>query len=277
MRNKTKLSFLILALSLLLLPGILFGQSKAKNNEYEPELGQEGKDVIWYPTPQVLVDKMLDLAHLTPADYLIDLGSGDGRIVITAAKRGTRAAGIEYNPDMVEYAKRNAKKEGVADKTEFINADIFEYDFSKATVVTMFLLPEINIKLRPKILEMKPGTRIITNTFSMQDWTYDEMQEIDDESITWNTAYLWIVPTKVEGTWKCNEGELKLTQEYQMVSGNLNSRGKSMEITSGKLRGDEFRFICNGANYKCRVNKNSMKGSMEKNGKVSSWEAIKKM
>jgi len=277
MKSKKILVSVIFGITLLMQPGILLSQTNATKSDYEPELGQEGKDVIWYPTPQVLVDKMLDMAKLTPADYLIDLGSGDGRIVITAAKRGVNAAGIEYNPDMVEFAKKNAAKEGVADKTDFIKADLYEYDLSKATVITMFLLPEINLKMRPKLLELKPGTRIITNTFSMQDWTYDEMQEIDDESITWNTAYLWIVPAKVEGTWKCNEGELKLAQNYQMVSGNLNSGGKSMEITSGKLRGDEFRFVCNGANYKCRVNKNSIKGSMEKNGKVSSWEAIKKM
>ncbi|HKI87496.1 MAG TPA: methyltransferase domain-containing protein [Draconibacterium sp.] len=277
MKNKKFLVPVIFVITMVLLPGTLLCQSKTENNDYEPELGQEGKDVIWYPTPQILVDKMLDMAQLTPADFLIDLGSGDGRIVITAAKRGTRAAGIEYNPNMVEYARRNAKKEGVADKTDFINADIFEYDFSKATVVTMFLLPELNIRLRPKILEMKPGTRIITNTFSMQDWHYDEMKEIDDESISWNTAYLWIVPAKVEGTWKCNEGELSLSQEFQEVSGEINKNGKAFKVSSGKLRGDEFRFICNGVNYKCQVNKNSMKGMSEKNGKVSSWEAVKKM
>jgi hypothetical protein len=267
----------VLAFTLLLLPGISLCQNNTKNGEYEPELGQEGKDVIWYPTPQLLVDKMLDMAGLTPSDYLIDLGSGDGRIVISAAKRGVHAAGIEYNPDMVEYSKKNAVKEGVADKTDFINADIFEYDLSKATVITMFLLPDINMKLRPKILELKPGTRIVTNTFSMQDWQYDEVKVLDDESITWNTAYLWIVPAKVEGTWKCKEGELSLTQEFQMVSGKMNLGGKSLTITARKLQGDEFNFMCDGVKYKCRVDKNHMKGTAEKNGKVTVWEAIKKM
>ena len=274
MKNK-KLSVFIFGI-LFLLPELLFCQNNG-NRDFEPELGQEGKDVIWYPTPGQLVEKMLDMAKLTPEDLLIDLGSGDGRIVIAAAKRGVHAIGIEYNPDMIEFSKKKAAQKGVTELTDFVEADLYEYDLSRASVITMFLLPEINKKLRPKILELNPGTRIITNTFSMQDWTYDEMQVIDDESITWNTAYLWFVPAKVEGTWKCAEGELKLTQEYQMVSGYLNLSGKSMKITSGKLRGDEFRFICNGANYKCRVNKNSMKGWIEKNGKVSSWEAIKKM
>lgn len=265
----------VLALCLLLLPGILLSQNSAEKPDFEPVPGQKGKDVIWYPTPQVLVDVMLNMAKLTPADFLIDLGSGDGRIVISAGKLGVNALGVEYNPDMVEFAKKTAAKEGVADKTDFVQADIFEYDFSKATVVTMFLLPEINQKLRPKILELKPGTRIVTNTFSMQDWVYDEMQEIDDESITWNIAYLWIVPAKVEGIWKCKEGELSLTQKYQMVSGEMKTGGKTATITAGKLRGEEFRFKCNGVNYKCKITSNTMKGSTEKNGEVSSWEAVK--
>src|SRR4026209_2437785 len=142
--------------------------------EFEPQVGQEGKDVIWVPTPQALVDKMLDMAKVTAKDYVIDLGSGDGRTVITAAKRGAKALGIEYNPDMVELSKRNAAKEGVSDKANFMKADLFESDFSQAQVVTMFLLPDINIRLRPKILNLKPGTRIVSNTFTMGDWTDDE-------------------------------------------------------------------------------------------------------
>jgi precorrin-6B methylase 2 len=174
----------------------LFSQNSTGKSEYEPELGQAGKDVIWYPTPHELVDVMIKMAGLTSADYLIDLGSGDGRIVIAAAKKGINAAGVEFNPDMVEYSKKNAEREGVADKTDFIKADFFEYDMSKATVITMFLLPELNRKLKPLLLELKPGTRIITNSFSMQDWQYDEMEQLDDETISWNTAYLWIVPAK---------------------------------------------------------------------------------
>ena len=141
---------------------------------FQPEVGQAGKDVVWVPTPQVLVDKMLDMAKVTPSDYVIDLGSGDGRTVITAAKRGARALGIEYNPDMVELSTANAAKEGVSDRAKFMKADLFETDFSQATVVTMFLLPDINLKLRPKILEMKPGTRIVSNSFTMGEWEADE-------------------------------------------------------------------------------------------------------
>src|SRR5690349_14708089 len=145
-----------------------------EESAYQPSVGQEGKDVVWVPTPQALVDKMLDMAKVTPKDYVIDLGSGDGRTVITAAKRGAKALGIEYNPEMVELSKRNAAKEGVSDKASFMKADLFESDFSQAQVITMFLLPSINMKLRPKILNLKPGTRIVSNTFDMEDWKPDE-------------------------------------------------------------------------------------------------------
>src|SRR5918992_5999257 len=138
----------------------------AQTTTYEPSVGQEGKDVVWVPTPQVLVDKMLDMAKVTPSDYVIDLGSGDGRTVITAAKRGARAHGIEYNRDMVELSKRNAEKEGVSGKATFAQADLFKSDFSQASVITMFLLPDINLKLRPKILDLKPGTRVVSNSFT---------------------------------------------------------------------------------------------------------------
>ena len=141
---------------------------------YEPQVGQEGKDVVWVPTPQALVDKMLDMAKVTPQDFLMDLGSGDGRTVITAAKRGVRATGIKYNPDMVELSNRNAAAAGVGDKVKFMKADLFETDLSQATVITMFLLPTINMKLRPTILNLKPGTRIVSNTFTMEDWQADE-------------------------------------------------------------------------------------------------------
>lgn len=265
----------IFGIALLTFPGILFSQNSTGENEYTPELGQEGKDVIWYPTPQELVDVMIDMADLSSADYLIDLGSGDGRIVIAAAKKGIKAAGIEFNPDMVEFSKKNAEKEGVADKTDFVEADFFEYDLSKATVITMFLLPRLNAKLKPKLLDLKPGTRIITNTFSMEDWTYDAKEMVDDETITWNTAYLWIVPAKVEGLWKFPEGEMELTQNYQMVSGKMNKNGNSHAISEGKLRGDILNFTCNGVKYECTVNYNEMKGTAAKDEKTTAWEAVK--
>src|SRR5688500_15009945 len=162
---------LLLTLGLTLVTVSGYAQTAAPT--FKPEVGQAGKDVVWVPTPQALVDKMLDMAKVTPKDYVIDLGSGDGRTVITAAKRGSKALGIEYNPDMVELSKRNAAMEGVTDKASFMKADLFETDFSQAQVITMFLLPSINLKLRPKILNLKPGTRIVSNSFDMEEWKPD--------------------------------------------------------------------------------------------------------
>ena len=164
---------------------------------FEPSIGQAGKDVVWVPTPQTLVDKMLDLAEVKPGELLMDLGSGDGRTVITAAKRGATAIGIEYNPDMVELSKRNAAQAGVTTRATFMKADLFETDLSKAQVITMFLLPSINMKLRPKILNLKPGTRIVSNTFTMEDWQADQTATVEDDCTSWCTALLWIVPAKV--------------------------------------------------------------------------------
>jgi hypothetical protein len=239
--------------------------------DYQPEVGQEGKDVVWVPTPQELVDKMLDMAKVTPKDFVIDLGSGDGRTVITAAKRGIRAHGIEYNPDMVELSKRSAAAEGVGDKATFAKADLFESDFSQATVITMFLLPSINVKLRPKILEMKPGTRIVSNTFDMGDWKADETAHVEGCS-NWCTAHLWIVPAKVAGTWKLPQGELQLKQTFQTISGTFKNGKISGPITNGKLNGDQMSFTINGARYSGRVNGNIIEGTVDSGG---NWEATR--
>ena len=231
---------------------------------YEPSVGQEGKDVVWVPTPQALVDKMLDMAKVTPQDFVIDLGSGDGRTVITAAKRGARAMGIEYNPDMVALSEKNAKEAGVAGKATFVKADLYETDFSKATVVTMFLLPSINLKLRPKILDMKPGTRIVANSFNMEDWEADETQTVSGDCTSWCTALLWIVPAKVEGTWTTPKGDLKLTQQFQKITGSLGTQA----ISEGKLHGDEITFKAGGNTYTGKVEGNMIHGS--------GWMATKK-
>ena len=221
---------------------------------YEPQVGQEGKDVVWVPTPQTLVNKMLDMAKLTPKDFHMDLGSGDGRTVITAAKRGARSMGIEYNPDMVELAKRNAEKEGVTARATFVKADLFETDFSKATVITLFLLPDINLRLRPKILDMKPGTRIVSNTFTMGDWKADETANADNgcES-SWCTALLWIVPAKVAGSYKTPQGYVTLKQEFQMLSGTLRADGKTFAL-EGRVNGEAIRFSAGGKNYQGKLN-----------------------
>src|SRR5882672_8531772 len=206
-----------LAAVLLVLPAAATAQDK----EYAPHVGQEGKDVIWVPTPQALVERMLDMAKLTPRDTHYDLGSGDGRTVITAAKRGVQAIGVEFNPDMVKLSERAADKEGVADRAKFINGDIFQTDFSKATVLTLYLLPSLNLKLRPTILKMKPGTRVVSHAFTMDDWQADQTDNVEGR-----TAYLWIVPASVEGTWKWSvagsgpkDYELMLRQQYQNVEG----------------------------------------------------------
>ena len=267
--NKAFLSvrfFLSLALSLALAGG--FAQAQPAK-DYQPEVGQAGKDVVWVPTPQALVDKMLEMAKVTPKDYVIDLGSGDGRTVITAAKRGSKALGIEYNPEMVELSKRNAAKEGVTDKATFMKADLFESDFSQAQVITMFLLPSINLKLRPKILNLKPGTRIVSNSFDMEDWKPDETANVEG-CTNWCTAHLWIVPAKVGGTWKLPQGELAIKQTFQMISGTLKN-GNVVSPINGKLDGDQISFTAGGTQYTGRVNGNAIEG----NAGGAKWSATR--
>jgi len=245
----------------------------AASAEYEPRVRQEGKDVVWVPTCQELVDKMLDMAKVTAQDYVIDLGSGDGRTVITAAKRGARGLGIEYNPDMVELSKRNAAKEGVTDKAQFIEADLFKSEFSQATVITMFLLTEINVRLRPRILNLKPGTRIVSNTFTMGGWTADQNATVEGKDCRdYYTALLWIVPAKVEGTWKLPEGELTLKQSFQTFSGTLKS-GANITPVNGRLSGDLINFSIGNANYTGRVSGSTMQGTAESGGSTTQWTA----
>ena len=240
--------------------------------EYQPEVGQQGKDVIWVPTPQALVEKMLDVARVTPKDYVIDLGSGDGRTVITAAKRGAKALGIEYNPEMVELSKRNAIKEGVADKATFVQADLFASDLSQATVITMFLLADLNMKLRPKILDLNPGTRIVSNTFTMGAWSADQIATADTDCASYCVAYFWIVPAKVGGTWQLTQGDLTLNQTFQMISGTLKFGGNVMDITNGRLEGNEISFTVGDTEYIGRVSGNVMEGDIRSGG---SWKATR--
>ena len=239
---------------------------------FVPQSGQPGKDVIWVPTPQPLVDKMLDLANVTPQDYVIDLGSGDGRTVITAAKRGATALGIEFNPDMVALSQRNASEQGVGNKATFAKADLFETDFSKATVITMFLLPSINMQLRPKILAMKPGTRVVSNAFDMEDWHPDETAEIPDCQ-QWCKTLFWVVPAKAEGTWRLPQGVLTLTQSFQMLSGTLGSESSAVQIVNGRLLGDQITFDAGNTRYTGRVNGDTMQGTFTSGGSKSEWRA----
>ena len=243
--------------------------------EFKPEVGQQGKDVVWVPTSLALVNKMLDMAKATASDYVIDLGSGDGRTVITAAKRGIKALGIEYNPDMVELSKRNAAKEGVTERATFMKADLFETDFSQASVITMFLLPDINLKLRPKILGLKPGTRIVSNTFTMGEWDADGTGTAasDEGSSYYRTALLWIVPAKVDGAWKSAQGDLTFKQEFQKFSGSINVGGVSTLVTGGKLRGDQISFSAGGAQYAGTVSGNNITGTVTSRGTSRTWSA----
>ncbi len=273
---------LVWGLALALAAGCAVAQ-KQGDAQYAPTVGQAGKDGIWVPTPPELVEKMLRMAKITPEDFVIDLGSGDGRIAIAAAKKyGARAQGIEYNPDMVALSNREAQRQGVADKVKFVKADIFQSDFSQATIITMYLLPDLNLKLRPKILDLKPGTRVASHQFSMEEWQPDERAEIEGR-----LAYLWIVPAKVGGTWSLRtEGsgqdrELSLRQSFQLLSGQMKGGAAALELTDARLRGDEIRFtVIEGSvrrDFSGRVRGTTMDGTVSSTGApVSRWFASRR-
>ena len=217
------------------------------DRDYKPQVGQAGKDVVWVPTPDEVVQRMLRMAKVTPQDTVYDLGAGDGKIAIAAGKLGATAVGIEYNPDMAKLAQCYVQAENVAGKTRIIQGDVFKEDFSKATVVTMYLLPELNLKLRPTILEMKPGTRVTSHQFTMGDWEADETAEVD-----YRTAYLWIVPAKVEGTWTLREQgpgnaqyTVNLSQKYQKITGDVAAGSTKQPLVGATVRGEEIRFAFN--------------------------------
>jgi hypothetical protein len=243
---------LLLRATTLAVAGLLIavGSAFAKDRKecdrvYKPSVGQPGKDVVWVPTPDELVQRMLAMAKVTPKDIVYDLGAGDGKIAIAAGKLGATAVGIEYNPDLVKLAQCYVEAEGVAGKVKIIHGDIFKEDFSKATVVTMYLLPELNLKLRPTILNMRPGTRVTSHQFTMGDWEADETAEIE-----YRTAYLWIVPAKVEGNWNFRDASrqqfaVALTQKYQKISGDVTVGGNKQPLVGATLRGDEIRFAFN--------------------------------
>ena len=270
-----RLSFLTLFLSAFAVPTA--AQDKPAGTEFQPEVGQAGKDVVWVPTPQSLVDRMLDLGKATPKDFLMDLGSGDGRTVITAAKRGISALGIEYNPDMVTLSQRAAAKEGVSNRAKFMKADLFGTDFSKATVITMFLLPDINLRLRPKILDLKPGTRIVSNSFTMGEWQHDNSATATEAEgcRSYCVAYLWIVPAKVDGAWRVAGGELTLKQTFQTITGTLKADGKETAV-KGRLRGDRISFKAGEAQYTGQVAGGAIKGTVKSGGKSGAWTATRK-
>jgi SAM-dependent methyltransferase len=234
----------------------------AADEGWAPMVGQEGKDVVWVPTPPALVEKMLDMANVTPRDFVMDLGSGDGRNIIAAAKRGARALGVEYNPSMVEYATREAEKAGVADKAKFVQGDMYESDISDASVLALFLLPENLRKLTPKFLALKPGTRIVANHFGIDGWNPDETARTEGDCSAWCTALLYIVPANVAGTWRMREGDLTLEQTFQVVSGALAAAGSSQAVRNARLHGDEIRFSIGDVDYIGYVKGDLMQGNV---------------
>lgn len=208
--------------------------------EYKPYVGQPGKDVVWVPTPDEVVEKMLDMAAVTDKDVVVDLGSGDGKIAIAAARRGAKARGIEFNPNMVALSRRHAQQAGV--QVEFVQGDIFKTDFRRATVVTMYLLPELNVKLRPILLKMAPGTRITSHSFQMGDWEPDETAVVGSR-----TAYLWRVPAPVRGAWSVTiDGRpgpaLALQQTFQKLQGTATVGGERRALSEARIDGDQVRF-----------------------------------
>ena len=266
----------------LLLACTLPAAAQQKDKEYEPQVGQAGKDVIWVPTPDEVVQRMLRMAQVTANDYVVDLGAGDGKIAIAAAKTmGARSLGIEYNPDMAKHAQRNAEKAGVTGKAKIVQGDIFASDFTTATVITMYLLPALNMKLRPQILAMKPGTRVVSHSFNMEDWEPDETSNMDGRR-----AYLWIVPANVMGSWQVEMGgeraDLTLEQKFQKLDGHVQLGTIQAGLRDARLRGFliSFAYVDNTGmrrDFTGRVTGTKMEGSFRSDtGAEGRWTASKK-
>ena len=248
-------------------------QPEYGDDVYKPSMGQAGKDVIWIPTPEALITALLTAAGVTDKDIVYDLGAGDGRIPIAAAKQfGARAVGIEYDADMAELARRNVRRAGVEQKVRIITGDIFKESFADATVVTMYLLPDLNLKLRPLLLKMPPGTRVASHAFNMGDWEPDQLLSVDARD-----GYLWYVPADVEGTWAFKEdgwnteGTLTIVQRYQRIGGTVTIGGKTQPVLGPALRGDRLTFAFNDADGLLRaahvvVNGRQFKGTLSGRG-----------
>jgi precorrin-6B methylase 2 len=247
------------------LPRIGVAQSPAP-----PTPGQPGKDVVWVPTPSDVVEKMLDMAEVTPSDFVIDLGSGDGRNVIAAAKRGARALGVEYNPDLVALSRQRAEAAHVADKATFVQGDMYAADVSQATVLALFLTPEVLDRMTDKFLAMRPGARIVLNTFPITDWEPDATETIGAPCKAWCTALLVIVPARVEGAWKSSEAEMTLRQDFQFVTGTLGGAR-----VTGRLRGRHITLNVANTEYSGDVFADRIEGTATTNGRQSTWIAVR--
>jgi SAM-dependent methyltransferase len=256
---------------ILILPAAVFAQTGPAFTPYE---GQAGKDVVWVPTPPALVEKMLDMIKLTPKDYIIDLGSGDGRNIIAAAKRGARGHGVEWDADMVFLSQRKAEEAGVADRAKFIQGDMYEADLSKATALVLFLLPVNLDRMRDNFLKLPPGTRIVNNGYKITGWEEVETGHIGGDCITWCTAYLYLVPAQVSGVWRLPAGELQFDQQYQALNGTLTTKqGKKLQVW-GSVTGERIKFNVGLDTYEGRVRGKEMSGNAS--GAVSGfWKAAK--
>ncbi len=226
---------------------------------FEPVIGQAGKDVVWVPTPATLVEKMLDMAAVTAQDVVMDLGSGDGRNIIAAARRGARAIGFEFNPEMVTLSNRLATDAGVSERATFVEGDMYAADISTAPVMALFLLPDNLGKLRDKFWSLKPGTRLVLNTFAIPEWEPDVTEKIDGDCMSWCTALLYYVPAKVAGTWKTPQGDLTLTQSFQNITGTIAVDGQTVSV-AGKLKGDQITFTAAGTEFRGRVDGDRIEG-----------------
>ena len=240
---------------------ITVASAQTPQTSYEPEIGQGGKDVVWVPTPPALVEKMLDLAQVTRDDLVMDLGSGDGRNIIAAARRGARAIGVEYNPEMVALSTRLAQEAGVAGRATFIEGDMFTADISKATVMALFLLPDNLERLGPTFMGLAPGTRLVLNTFGIPEWEHDAREDLGEGCGSWCSALLYYVPARVAGRWTTARGELTLRQEFQMVAGTLTMGGQATRVT-GRLRGRDLTLTVEGESLSGTVDGNRITGPL---------------
>jgi hypothetical protein len=265
----------LLAISLITLTATVSAQRAPQT---VPKIGTPGKDVLWVPSPNAMTDGMLEMAKVTPRDVVMDLGSGDGRVVLAAAKRGARGIGVEFNGDLVEVSKRNAAAAHLSDKTTFIQADIFtlsKADLSPATVILLFLRTDLNLRLRPKLLDLKPGTRIVSNTFTMGDWEPDDIALIGGDCVDLCSALLWIVPATARGTWHTPQGDLVLLQQFQKLTGSLKTAGGTVPIKDGRLRADQLTMTIGAAQYSGKVSASTIEGTVREGKTEKKWTATR--
>jgi SAM-dependent methyltransferase len=248
----------------------------AAQEPYKPRIGQAGKDVVWVPTPPELLNLMLDLAEVTKDDFVMDLGSGDGRNIIAAAKRGARGVGVEYNPDMVALSNRLAHEAGVADKATFVQGDMYQADISKANVMAVFLLPANMEKLLPLFKTLAPGSRIVSNTFGFEEWDADVRATVKDGACDdWCEALLWIVPAHAAGNWAMDGGTLKLTQLHQVLYGTLSTVSRDVAVSKARMRGYDISFTADDRTYTGRMRGDVIEGTVTDAGGPQPWKATR--